>query len=271
MKRSGPPSPTAVFFSAFRWQGCAFAFLLALAGCAVPPAAPPAPSAEETARLQRAERAAATLAEGLKLYDTGMYEEALKNLLVAMDSGSLALPQQINARKHIAFIQCLNNREIVCKEEFEKAFALDPKFELTAAESGHPTWGPIFRLVKTEFELRKAGKSLPVLPVKVPTAGEKLHAEGMKSYDEGDYVKASKIFQDALKETLPPADRIRTLKFSAFSHCLTSRMVQCRADFEKILQIDPGFELDAAEAGHPSWGPSFRTSKSRLKQPNTKK
>lgn len=270
MKRSGSISCHTVF-SALSVKGFALALLLALSGCALPPPAPPGPTAEESARIQRAERAAGTLAEGLKLYDAGMYEEALKNLLVAMDSGALTLPLQINARKHIAFIQCINNREIVCKEEFEKAFALDPKFDLTAAESGHPTWGPIFRLVKTEVELRKAGKTLPVLPVKVPTAGEKLLAEGMKAYDEGDYAKASKLYQDALKETLPPAERIRTLKFSAFSHCLTSRMTQCRADFEKILQLDPGYELDAAEAGHPSWGPSFRSVKSKLKPPTTKK
>jgi tetratricopeptide (TPR) repeat protein len=247
------------------------AALLALAGCATPPPAPPKPSAEEVSHQQRVERAAATLGEGLKLYDAGVYEEALKNLLVAMDSGALTLPLQIKARKHIAFIQCINNREIVCKEEFEKAFTLDPKFELAPAETGHPTWGPIYRLVKTEIELKKSGKVLPVLPVKVPTAGEKILADGRKAYEEGDYAKSSKAFQEALKESLSPPDRIQALKFAAFSHCLTGRTSLCRGDFEKILQLDPGFELDAAEAGHPSWGPSFRAVKSRLKQPTIKK
>lgn len=269
MKRSGKSAlPSKLQPGAAGWI---LVVLLQLSGCAVAPVPPPGPSVEEVARKQRLERAQASLTEGLKLYEGGMYEEALKNLLVALDSGVLPLPMQLTARKHLAFIQCLNNREIICKEEFEKAFALDPKFDLSPAESGHPTWGPIFRLVKTEIELKKAGKSLPLVPAKLPTPGEKLLAEGAKAYDEGEYVKSAKLYQDALKETLSSSDRLRALKFSAFSHCLTSRMAQCRADFEKILQLDASFELEAAEAGHPSWGPSFRSAKSKLKQPPAKK
>lgn len=269
MKRSGNLAlPSKLLPGAAGWI---FFVLLQLTGCAIVPPPPAGPSVEEVARQQRLERAQASLTDGLKLYESGMYEEALKNLLVALDSGVLPLPMQLMARKHLAFIQCLSNREIICKEEFEKAFALDPKFELSPAESGHPTWGPIFRLVKTEIELKKSGKSLPVAPARIPTPGEKLLAEGAKAYDEGDYVKSAKLYQDALKETLSASDRLRALKFSAFSHCLSSRMAQCRADFDKILQLDASFELEAAEAGHPSWGPSFRSAKSKLKHPPPKK
>ena len=245
--------------------------LVMLAGCVVPPAAPTGPAPEEVARRQRVERAQANLNEGLKQYEAGNYADAMSNLLIALDSGVLAVPQQLVARKHMAFIQCVNNRELICKEEFEKAFLLDPKFDLTPAEAGHPTWGPIFRLVKTEIELRKSGKSLPPQVVKVLTPAEKMMAEGMKAYEEADYAKAIKMYQDVLKETISPADQVLTLKYMAFSYCLTNKMTLCRTEFEKILQLNPAFELDAAEAGHPSWGPPFRTVKAKQKQAPAKK
>lgn len=251
--------------------GVAMGLVAIVSGCAVPPPAPAVPTAEDVARRQRVERAQANLNDGLKQYEAGSYDEAKTNLLIALDSGVLALPQQLSARKHMAFIQCVNNRELVCKEEFEKAFVLDPKFDLTPAEAGHPTWGPIFRLVRTEIELRKAGKSLPVPNVKIPTAGEKLFAEATKSYEDADYHKAIKLFQDSLKEVLSPAEQIQAHKYLAFSFCLTNRMTFCRAEFEKILQLNPAFELDAAEAGHPSWGPPFRTVKAKQKQAPAKK
>ncbi len=252
--------------SARTWIVFAVTVLLLLAGCAVPTPAPVGPSAEALARQQRVERAQTVLADGLKQYEQGAFEDSMKSLLIALDSGVLTVPQQLNARKHMAFIQCVNNREVVCKEEFEKAFALDPKFELNPAESGHPTWGPIYRLVKTELEIRKSGKVLPAPVVKVPTPGEKALAEAMKAYDEADYPKAIKLLQDTLKENLVAADRIKTIKYTAFSYCLTNRLPLCRAEFEKILQLDPNFDLDPAEAGHPSWGPPFKTVKAKQKQ-----
>ena len=252
-------------------MGVVVGLVAMLAGCAVKPPAPAAPPPDEQVRRQRIERAQASLNDGLKQYEAGSYDEARTNLLIAIDSGMLSAPEQLNARKHMAFIQCVNNRELVCKEEFEKAFVLDPNFDLTPAEAGHPTWGPIFRLVKTEIELRKSGKSLPAQVVKVPAPGEKLVADAMKSYEDGDYPKAIKLFQDSLKETLVPADQIQALKYTAFSYCLTNRLTLCRAEFEKILQLNPAFELEAAEAGHPSWGPPFRTVKTRQKQAPAKK
>ena len=251
------------------------AILLLLSGllvaCALPPTAPKGPTPEEIARQQRVERAQNNLNEGIRLYEAGSYEDSLKNLLIALDSGVLTPTQQLNARKHLAFIQCVNNRELICKEEFEKAIALDPNFELSPAEAGHPTWGPIFRLVKAENELKKSGKSMPPPVVKQATTGEKLMAEGIKAYDDADYNKAIKLLQDATRESMPQPDQIKAYKFAAFSYCLTNRMTLCRSEFEKILQLDSTFELEAAEAGHPSWGPSFRMVKARQKQVPAKK
>ncbi|HEX4859390.1 MAG TPA: TssQ family T6SS-associated lipoprotein [Usitatibacteraceae bacterium] len=239
-------------------------------GCAVaPPDKPAGPSPEAIQRQQRIDRAQAALGVGLKAYEAGSYEESLKSLLVAIDSGVLTLPEQLTARKHLAFIQCVNGREVVCKEEFEKAFELDPKFELLPAEQGHPTWGPIYRLVKTEIDFKRSGKPLPSA-ARTPSPGEKLMAEAGKAYDEGDYTKAAKLYQDALKETLAAADQAKARKFTAFCYCLSNKMSQCRAEFDKILKDDPKFELDPAEAGHPSWGPSFRAAKGKAKSQGKK-
>ena len=251
-------------------RSAAAAMLLALlVGCVAAPPSPPSTAPEELARRQRIERAELSLNNGLKQYDAGSYAEAMNNFLVALDSGVLPPAQQLNARKHMAFIQCVNSRELACKEEFEKAFQLDPKFELLPAEAGHPTWGPIFRLVKTEIELRKSGKSLPVPAAKIVTRGEKLVTDATAAYDEADYPKAIKLFQDALKETPVASDQAQIHKFIAFSYCLTMRLALCRMEFEKLLQLDPAFELNTAEAGHPSWGPPFRTVKARQKQAQT--
>lgn len=250
-------------------SGIAATLLAFLVGCVAAPPTPTASAPEELARRQRIERAELSLSNGLKQYEAGSYAEAMNNFLVALDSGVLQPAQQLNARKHMAFIQCVNSREIACKEEFEKAFQVDPKFELLPAEAGHPTWGPIFRLVKTESELRKSGKSLPLPTAKIVTSGEKLVADATTAYDEADYPKAIKIFQDALKETPMTNDQVQIHKFIAFSYCLTMRLALCRMEFEKILQLDPAFELKAGEAGHPSWGPPFRTVKARQKQTQT--
>ncbi len=236
-----------------------------ISGCAVAPTVPTGPSAEDIAKQQRLERANTTLAEASRQYDSGSYDEAMKNFLTSLDSGALTPSQQIIARKQMAFMHCVANRELNCKEEFEKVFVLDAKFDLSPAESGHPIWGPVFRNVKNDVEARRSGKS-SVAPVqKILTAGEKVLADAMSAYDAADYVKSSKGFQDALKETLSADDQLKARKFSAFSFCLSNRTTLCRQEFEKILQVKADFDLSPAEVGHPSWGPSFRSAKARQK------
>lgn len=239
-----------------------------LVGCAVP-VQQSGPTAEDLAKQERLERANGSLTEGLKQYDAGNYDAAMKGFLVALDSGVLGVAQQLNARKHMAFLHCISSREANCKEEFEKAFSLDPKFDLSAAEAGHPTWGPVFRNVKSELEARRSGRSVTAPAPKLPTAGEKMLADAMATYDAADYVKSVKGFQDALKETLSTEDQLKARKFSAFSYCLSNRRTLCQQEFEKILQARADFDLLPAEAGHPSWGPSFRAAKSRAKAPAT--
>ncbi|MBI2295732.1 MAG: TssQ family T6SS-associated lipoprotein [Betaproteobacteria bacterium] len=65
----------------------------------------------------------------------------------ALDAG-LGKSDQVKAHKHLAFIHCSSGREPRCRDEFRKALAADPGFDLDPAEAGHPTWGPVFRSVK---------------------------------------------------------------------------------------------------------------------------
>ena len=66
---------------------------------------------------------------------------------MALDRG-LQPKDRANAHKHLAFIYCANDHTSACREEFRKALAIEPGLELSAAEAGHPVWGPIFRSLK---------------------------------------------------------------------------------------------------------------------------
>ena len=246
--------------------------LLALAGCALlPPAISGGTSANDVAQKARFERAQLNLNDGLKRYDAGTYDDAMKNFLLALDSGALTIPQQVLARKNMAFIHCISGREAACKDEFQKILVLDSKFELSPAEAGHPAWGPVFRVVKGEGETRKP-RLFPLLPALLaPSIADQRIGEGMTSYEAADYKKAIKSFQEALKEPLADSEQIRVRKFLAFSYCLSNRSSLGRAEFEKILQLKPDFDLEPAEAGHPSWGPSFRSVKFKHKPIPAKK
>jgi Tfp pilus assembly protein PilF len=89
----------------------------------------------------------AALAAGLRQYEDGNYAEAAKQLHSAIDQG-LSSADRVVAHKHLAFIHCVSGRTGACREEFRKALAIDPGLQLSAAEAGHPTWGPVFRSVK---------------------------------------------------------------------------------------------------------------------------
>jgi Tfp pilus assembly protein PilF len=87
------------------------------------------------------------LRNGIRDYEEGRYLESFHNLRNALESG-LPPQERVQAHKYIAFIYCVSNRSSACREEFRKALAVDPSFQLDAAEAGHPTWGPVFRSLK---------------------------------------------------------------------------------------------------------------------------
>lgn len=90
----------------------------------------------------------AALAAGMRQYEDGNYAAAAKQLQAAISQG-LTSANRVKAHKHLAFIYCVSERTAACREEFRKALAIDPGMDLAAAEAGHPTWGPVFRAVKS--------------------------------------------------------------------------------------------------------------------------
>jgi len=87
------------------------------------------------------------LAAGVQVYESGRFADAASYLQRSLDLG-VEGEDQVTAHKYLAFIHCAAGRESQCKEEFRRALALKPTFELGLAEAGHPTWGPVFRSVK---------------------------------------------------------------------------------------------------------------------------
>ena len=88
------------------------------------------------------------LSSGIKSYEDGNYRDAIAQLQGALDTGLPASADKITAHKYLAFTYCVSNRETLCREEFGKVLAIDPKFDLAPAEAGHPIWGSVFRSVK---------------------------------------------------------------------------------------------------------------------------
>jgi Tfp pilus assembly protein PilF len=206
--------------------------LLALAACSSAPV-------RDLQQLLWSSKGDAAFAAGMRQYDNGQYVDSARNLQAAVDLG-LATPERARAHKHLAFIHCASGRERLCRDEFRKALAVEPKTELTAAEAGHPVWGPIFRSLK---------------------GGEPPLAAGLRLYEEGNYDESAKTLQGAIERGLPDRDRARAHKHLAFIHCASNRERLCRDEFRRALDYDPGLELSAAEAGHPAWGPVFRSLK----------
>lgn len=93
--------------------------------------------------------------------------------------------------------------------------------------------------------------------------GDKLLADGIRQFENASYPAASRSLQGALAEGLSTPDQVTAHKYLAFIHCVSDRRQQCQEEFRKALELDPALELSPAEAGHPSWGPAFRATKSR--------
>jgi hypothetical protein len=78
-----------------------------------------------------------------------------------------------------------------------------------------------------------------------------------------NYSEAARLLQSGLDQGLGSNDEVKAHKYLAFIHCISGREQRCRDEFRAALKIDPSFELAANEAGHPIWGPAFRSAKGR--------
>jgi hypothetical protein len=114
-----------------------------------------------------------------------------------------------------------------------------------------------------------AGKKAPAQAESAP-AGPSRSApsqaalnEGIELYDKGEFNAAIKRLNGPEISSADKATQTKALKYMAFSYCVTSRQTLCRRQFEKALKIDPAFDLEPGEKGHPLWSATFDRAKKR--------
>jgi Tfp pilus assembly protein PilF len=90
------------------------------------------------------------LNKGVENYEEGNYIASMEALNNVLQTKLADKDDKVSAYKYLAFIHCVSGREKMCFDAFRKALAINPNFELTPAEAGHPVWGPVFRSAKTK-------------------------------------------------------------------------------------------------------------------------
>lgn len=126
-----------------KWIGALLCVALLMTACAVPMV--------RDAGLDKfaPRKAEQDLSSGIRAYEDGDYKRSARLLQSALSAGLLLNSDKVAAHKYLAFMHCAQSREKQCRDEFRKALELDPELELTPAESGHPSWGPVFRSLKS--------------------------------------------------------------------------------------------------------------------------
>ena len=88
---------------------------------------------------------------------------------------------------------------------------------------------------------------------------ERALIEGIRAYDDGQYVAAEAALRRALAAGLASGrDSASAHKLLAFITCTSERPAECEAAFRAARAADPAFALSRSEAGHPLWGPVYR-------------
>jgi hypothetical protein len=110
---------------------------------------PPRETAAKARERERDDtpRDAGGLREGIRLYNDGDFNGAIKRLS-ARDVNNGPQAARLEALKYTAFSYCVTSRPGPCREAFDKALRLDPSFDLAPGEHGHPLWGPVFTKAK---------------------------------------------------------------------------------------------------------------------------
>jgi len=85
----------------------------------------------------------AALKEGIRMYNEGDFNGAIKRLS-GRELANGPLTMRLEALKYTAFSYCVTSRPAQCRQAFDKALRLDPDFDLSPGEHGHPLWGPVF-------------------------------------------------------------------------------------------------------------------------------
>ena len=244
--------------------------LLFVAACAeVPKTGDPAPKPVQPQITEDSlrKRADEQLAQGIAQYQAGEFDNAIRTLTASLEHGMLSKVDQSRARKFLAFSHCVQGRDVPCRAEFRRAFEINSEFVLTAAEDGHPIWGPVYRDVRTQLIAEREAAQGRGRSTKALAKAEQMLADGIVKYDAGDYDASLKLLEGAIKEGLKEKpDQVRAMKHMAFNLCLKEKFRDCRNEFVKIYEVDQNFDLTPAEAGHPSWTKTFAAAKAQAKR-----
>ncbi len=156
---------------------------IVVAGCATPPPPPPPPAPPPApvytppppppttrpapapvpaprpapAPAPVASPAQQRLAEGIALYEAGDFNGAVRKLTASPELTDKAVSPDIKveALKYAAFSYCVTSRRVLCRRQFDALLVLQPTYELTPSEAGHPIWGPVFKQSKAVAARRK--------------------------------------------------------------------------------------------------------------------
>lgn len=138
MHKSITPLPGA---NLLRTKWLAAAGLLALAACTQT-----MPTQQYTD--EQVQQAGLALQTVRTAYGDGNYGAVITQ--VARDGRLHDAPSdiRIEAMKLQAFSFCMKNYTTMCLERFQTILAIQPDFDLSDDERGHPQWGPVFEQAK---------------------------------------------------------------------------------------------------------------------------
>lgn len=93
-------------------------------------------------------------------------------------------------------------------------------------------------------------------------------AEADKQFTAGDF-KAVIAHLNTSKaiDFSSTATQVQAHKLLAFSYCITRKSALCHAEAERVMQLDPRFQLPEAERSHPTWGPAFDAARKKVALP----
>jgi tetratricopeptide (TPR) repeat protein len=93
------------------------------------------------------------------------------------------------------------------------------------------------------------------------------YQRGLAGYRDNRFNQALANLNLAIKGSdLSSEEQINAHKHLGFIHCISNRETQCREAFQAILEFAPEFDLAPNEAGHPLWGPVWRSVKGALEE-----
>lgn len=93
------------------------------------------------------------LDKGIARYEAGEFENAIR-LLQAAEIAEADAATRVAAHKYLAFSYCVTDQAKLCRTNFDAVLRIDRSFQLTPAEAGHPTWGPVFVQARRAAERR---------------------------------------------------------------------------------------------------------------------